>query len=94
MVLMLLVDQRYIQQEMSDEDKGLIKFCSNNYLVQFFCIKYIIGKIGAKTVWGKLIGKLLMTYTEEEFNTVHEKNINFANGYYNEKLWFIFRNKE
>lgn len=69
---------------LSDEGKGLIKFCSEKLLTQFFCIRHAIGKIGAKSIWGKLIGRLLMAQTEEEFNKFHEKNMKFANVYYKE----------
>lgn len=69
---------------LSDEGKGLVKFCSDNGLLHFYCIRHIIEKIGAKSFWGKLIGKLLMSQTENEFEKNLDINMKRANGYYSE----------
>ena len=69
---------------LSDEGSGLIKFCNDNKLLHFFCIRHIIEKIGAKSFWGKLIARLLMAQTEEDFNMILQKNIAITNGYLQE----------
>ena len=82
--VILAINCLHLLPVLSDEGKGLIKFCSYNNLTQFFCIRNIIGKIGAQSVWGKLIRRLLMAQTEEDFNNVQLKNMKFADGYYKE----------
>lgn len=53
-------------------------------LILFFCIRHITGKIGVNFFLGKLIGRLIMAQTEEEFNKILEENIDISNEYYKE----------
>lgn len=69
---------------LSDEGPRLIKFYNDKYLILFFCIRHITGKIGVNFFLGKLIGRLIMAQTEEEFNKILEENIDISNEYYKE----------
>lgn len=67
---------------LSDQGSGIIKFCKDNSLDQFFCIRHIINLIGAKSFFGKLVSKLLMSQTEPEFVANHQYAIKALNGFY------------
>ncbi len=70
---------------LSDQGPGLIKFCKDYKLTQFFCIRHLINLIGPKSFFGKLVSKLLMSQTEEEFRKNHIYAIKIINGYYQQK---------
>lgn len=67
---------------LSDQGLGLIKFCHDNNLIQFFCLRHVINLVGPKPFFGKLIRKLLMSQTEPEFVNNHQYTIKTLNGYY------------
>lgn len=67
---------------LSDQGQGLIKFCKDNNLNQFYCIRHIINLIGAKSFFGKLVRKLLLSQKEPEFVCNHNYVIQTLNGYF------------
>ena len=70
---------------LGDQGSGLIKFCNDLNLTEYFCIRHIINKIGANSILGKLASKLLMSQSEEEFKINMIKVIKTATGYYKER---------
>lgn len=74
------VDRLHELPVLSDQGPGLIKFCHDNNLVQFFCLRHVINLVGPKSFFGKLIRKLLMSQTEPEFVDNHEYTIKALNG--------------
>lgn len=67
---------------LSDQGPGIIKFCKDNNLNQFFCIRHIINLVGANSFFGKLVSKLLMSPTEPDFVKNHQYVIKALNGFY------------
>lgn len=51
----------------SDHAPGLVKFCKDINILQFFCIRHIINSIGPMSFFGKLAMKLLMSQSEPQF---------------------------
>ena len=70
---------------LSDQGKGIEKFCKQRKIVQYWCIRHIINIVGANSFLGKLTGKLLMSQTPEEFDKHYADVLKMSNSY-NENL--------
>jgi hypothetical protein len=60
---------------LSDKGQGLIQFCKQYQIEQFFCHRHIIEMFGAASTAGVLAARVLRIQPEEEFNALREQFI-------------------
>lgn len=65
---------------LSDHAPGLVKFCKDINILQFFCIRHIINSIGPMSFFGKLAMKLLMSQSEPLFVANYQYVMKNTNG--------------
>jgi hypothetical protein len=52
---------------LSDQGKGLIRFCETHHIQQFFCHRHLIEKFGSSSPAGMLVARVLRIMTRKEF---------------------------